>query len=181
MRLLLDRLEIGPHVTAVHCTHTDPLELQAYLERGGRVCVCPLTEANLADGLPPLTEVEAPAASLALGSDSNLRISMLEEMRWLEYGQRLRGERRGVLLDDRGEVGRVLFEIASLGGARSLGLQAGRIETGHYADFAAIDLDHPSLAGWKAERLIDSLVFGAADECVAGTCVAGKWSWREGD
>ncbi|MDX1385038.1 MAG: amidohydrolase family protein, partial [Thermoanaerobaculia bacterium] len=97
MGLLLDRVEVGPHLTAVHCTHTRPEELRAYLDRGARVCVCPLTEADLGDGLPALGEAEADPASLALGTDSNLRISMLEEMRWLEHGQRLRGERRGVL------------------------------------------------------------------------------------
>ncbi len=175
MGILLDRAEIGPWVTAVHCTHTDPAELRAFLDAGGRVCVCPLTEANLGDGLPPLADADCRSASLALGSDSNLRISMLEEMRWLEYGQRLRGERRGVFADPAGAVGRNLLEVATLGGARSLGIEAGRIEAGLWADLAALDLDHPTLRGWRPETLIDAFVFGGGDGAIAGTAVAGRW------
>ena len=103
---------------------------------------------------------------------------MVEEMRWLEYGQRLRGERRGVLRDSTGAVGRALLGVATLGGARSLGIQAGTIEPGARADFAALDLDHPALAGSTPESLIDAFAFGGPDDSIAGTCVAGDWSWR---
>lgn len=175
MGLLLDRVEVGPSLTAVHCTHTRPDELRAYLSRGGRVCVCPLTEADLGDGLPALAEAETDPACLALGTDSNLRISMLEEMRWLEHGQRLRGERRGVLRDARGDVAPALLEIATRGGAASLGIHSGRIEAGCWADLTAIDLEHPSLAGASAATLPAALVLGAGEETVAATCVGGVW------
>ncbi len=181
MHILLERVEVGPWVTAVHCTHTDPAELAAFLDAGGRVCVCPLTEANLGDGLPPLADAGCRAASLALGSDSNLRISMLEEMRWLEYGQRLRDERRGVFSEPAGGVGRNLFAVASLGGARSLAVEAGSLEAGRWADFAVLDLDHPSLRGWTPESLIDAFVFGGSEGALAGTAVAGRWRWRRGE
>ncbi len=176
MRLVLDRIAAGPWLTAVHCTHTDPGELREYLETGARICVCPLTEGNLGDGLPALDEARADAGSLALGTDSNLRISMTEEMRWLEYGQRLRGERRGVFGGPAGAVGRTLFGVGSRGGAVSLGLRAGTIEPGAWADFAAVDLDHPALSGATPETLMDALVFGGPDDAIAGTCVAGSWS-----
>ncbi len=177
--LLLERLESADGFTAVHCTHSRPAALAAWIERGGGICVCPLTEANLGDGLPPLAELlEArPEAigSLSLGTDSNARISMVEEMRWVEYGQRLAGRRRGVLSDGRGDVARALLQIATLGGARALGLPVGRIEPGHAADFAALDLDHPSLRGAGPDALPAAFVFGSCDEAVSATSVAGVW------
>ena len=72
---------------------------------GGNVCICPLTEANLGDGLADLAHVGRNGGSVCLGSDSNARISMLEEMRWLEYGQRLRTQSRGVVIGDEGRAG----------------------------------------------------------------------------
>lgn len=84
-------------LTAVHCTHTRPEDLRRFAAVGGRVCICPLTEADLGDGIPALAEVPEIHHRLCLGTDSNHRIDMLEEMRWLEYGQRLRYQRRGVL------------------------------------------------------------------------------------
>jgi formimidoylglutamate deiminase len=175
MAVLLDRLEISDAFTAVHCTHTEPGHLERFAAAGGNVCVCPLTEANLGDGIPPLAAVPAARDHLCLGSDSNARISMLEEARWLEYGQRLAGERRGALRDDAGRVGPGLLAAATRGGARALGLDAGEIEPGRWADLVAVDLDHPSLAGAEADTLLDALLLGGADGAVAATCVGGRW------
>ncbi len=112
---------------------------------------------------------------LSLGSDSNARISPLEEMRWLEYGQRLRNERRGVLRSGEGEVASVVLDAATAGGARALGLPAGRIEAGHWGDLVVIDLEHPSLAGCEAETLAEALVSGTDNGVVRGTYVGGNW------
>ncbi|HVS01045.1 MAG TPA: amidohydrolase family protein, partial [Thermoanaerobaculia bacterium] len=172
MELMRDVLGSAEGLTAVHCTHTEAGDLAWFLDAGGSVCVCPLTEANLGDGLPGLDIADA---ALCLGSDSNARISMLEEMRWLEYGQRLRSENRGALRDRDGRVARVLFRAATAGGARALGIDAGRIAPDAWADFTAIDLEAPTLAGWEPDTLLESLVFGAAEEAVAATCVAGDW------
>jgi len=101
MATLLDTLAIDGNLTAVHCTHTDSGEMARFLAAGGGVCVCPLTEANLGDGLPALDLVHA-AGGLSLGTDSNARIGFLEEMRWLEYGQRLRLGQRGGPDEDAG-------------------------------------------------------------------------------
>ncbi len=179
MALLLRELEIGPETTAVHCTHTDPGELARFAAAGGNVCVCPLTEANLGDGIPPL--VAAPSAAptvverLCLGTDSNARIAMIEEMRWLEYGQRLAGERRGALAGPDGRLAPCLLAAATLGGARSLGLPAGTIAPGLWADFAAIDLGHPALAGAEDDTLAEALITGCGNGAVAATSVGGRW------
>jgi formimidoylglutamate deiminase len=103
--------------TAVHCTHTPAEQLERFFAAGGKACICPLTEGNLGDGLPQLAELPGVEQHLCLGTDSNLRISMLEEMRWLEYGQRVRRQQRGSIAGDNGNH---LLEIATQGGAKSL-------------------------------------------------------------
>lgn len=174
-RLLLDSLDAGDELTSVHATHTDARELMEWLDRGANVCIAPLTEANLADGFPLVPPLLRHAAQLSLGTDSNARISMLEEMRMLEYGHRLRTEQRGVWRDETGNVGRVLLNAATAGGARSLQLDTGVISPGKYADLIAIDLDHPSLAGVRDDDLLDAWILGAPDSSVREVCVGGRW------
>ncbi|MBA3497131.1 MAG: formimidoylglutamate deiminase [Gemmatimonadales bacterium] len=174
MAVVLDAVEDGAF-TAVHCTHTANEDMARFLAAGGVGCLCPLTEGNLGDGVPHLARLHAAGGRLALGTDSNARLSMLEDMRWLEYGQRLRGELRGALPDSEGAVAPTLLAAATTGGARALNLRAGRIAPGWWADFAAVDLAAPSLADVPADRLLDALVFGAGNEVIAGTYVGGKW------
>ncbi|MGH7526209.1 MAG: formimidoylglutamate deiminase, partial [Gemmatimonadales bacterium] len=166
----------GPaNLTAVHCTHTARDDMARFLAAGGTVCVCPLTEANLGDGLPDLTLAHAADGRLCLGTDSNARLSPLEEMRWLEYGQRLRREMRGVLPDADGEVAPTLLAAATTGGARALGLPAGRIARGCWADLVAVDLTAPALTGIAPNRLLAAAIFGGGNEIVLGTFVGGRW------
>jgi formimidoylglutamate deiminase len=177
MAAILDAVQGGPF-TAVHCTHTSDGDWARFLAAGGMACLCPLTEGNLGDGIPRLARAHAASGRLAIGTDSNNRLAMLEEMRWLEYGQRLGGELRGALPDPTGVVAPTLLAAATTGGARALGLTAGRIEPGAWADFAAVDLRAPSLAEVPAARLLDALVFGAGNEVIAGTYVGGRWRAR---
>ena len=180
LALLNEELAIDGRFTAIHCTCAEPDELERFIAAGGNVCLCPLTEANLGDGILDLTPLLAGAADdrLSLGTDSNARISMVEEMRWLEYGQRLATRTRGVLTD-RNDVARALLKIATLGGARSLGIEAGEITPGRRADFAALDLEAPELAGLDEESLLAGWIFGAGNSVVAGTCVGGRWRLRQ--
>jgi formimidoylglutamate deiminase len=175
MRVLLDTLDIEGNLTAVHCTHTAAGDLRQFLEAGGTVCVNPLTEGNLGDGLPQLEPVPENLERLCLGSDSNARISPIEEMRWLEYGQRLRKERRGMLRNGEGEVAATVLGAATVGGARALGIPAGQIEAGHWGDLAVISLGHPSIAGCEVETLAEALVTGADNAVVKGTYVGANW------
>jgi formimidoylglutamate deiminase len=162
-------------VTAVHCTHSRPDQLRRFAELGGRVCVCPLTEANLGDGIPPLAAVPEAHTRLCVGTDCNARISALEEMRWLEYAQRLKNESRGVLLDDRRQFGGVPFAAATAVGAAALGLIAGRLLPGEWADLVAVDLRSPQLAPGLPEIGLSGLLLGAGDELIANSCVGGRW------
>jgi cytosine/adenosine deaminase-related metal-dependent hydrolase len=174
LELLLDRLEIGPETTAVHCTHSNEEDLDRFLGAGANVCVTPLTEANLADGVPPAL-LARPGVHVSLGTDSNLRIDFTEETRLLEYAQRLRAQKRGVFVDGSGSVASRLFEIATRGGARSLGLRAGEIETGFSADFMTLDLETPSLSASSPEELMTAFLLGAGSAALHRVAVSGRW------
>lgn len=106
---------------------------------------------------------------------------MLEEMRWLEYGQRLATGSRGIVIDANALVPPALLAIATAGGADALGVPAGRLEAGRWADFAVVDLEHPSLAGCDAETLPGALTFGAGNDVIVETCVGGRWRASRGD
>lgn len=172
---ILDAVGTAEAFTAVHATHTTADDLVRWVDAGGTVCACPLTEANLGDGIPGLGPLVAAGGPVCLGTDSNARISMIEEARWLEYGQRLAGERRGAITDGAGASAPALLAAATEAGAAALGLDAGRIEPGRLADLAAIDLGHPSLEGADRETLLAALLLGAGNEAVAATCVGGRW------
>ena len=174
MALLLERSLVDERFTAVHCTHTRAGDLEAFAAAGGSVCVTPLTEANLGDGIQRWPRELVLAGRLALGTDSNARISMVEEMRWLEYAQRLASESRGLLADRSGAVAPVLLAAATSGGARSLGLDTGAIRPGALADFVELDLGAEELAGWTADSLLESLVFGGGERSIAASWVGGK-------
>jgi formimidoylglutamate deiminase len=175
LELLVDRLDVGRGFTFVHGTHALPELVRAAFERGASLCLAPLTEANLGDGIPRLDGV--PEGQLALGTDSNARISMLDEMRWAEYGQRLLREQRGAFASPAGHVARSLLVAASSGGARALGVDAGTLAVGMHADFVAVDLAAPELAGWEEDTLLESLVFGAGERALVSTWVGGRRVW----
>ncbi len=180
MALLNERLEIDERFTAIHGTHTDPQEMRRFAQAGGIVCLCPLSEANLGDGIPDVPGIQAAGGPICIGTDSNARICMAEEMRWLEYVQRLAREKRGVCVDVAGNVAATLLQMATINGAGSLGVKTGRIEQGHWADLMAIDLTNPSLHGWTPENLLDALVLGTGENVVSAVYVGGKLTQRSG-
>jgi formimidoylglutamate deiminase len=180
LEILNETLASAERVTAVHCTQSEPPDVERYLRAGGGVCTCPLTEGNLGDGIPRALPLMHQAGRLSLGSDSNARISMLEEMRWLEYGQRLATKSRGIVTGADTGVPQALLAIATAGGADALGVPVGRLEAGRWADFAIVDLEHPALAGCDAESLGGALAFGAGNEVFVETCVAGRWRSSSG-
>ena len=148
-------------MTAVHCTHTDAREMDAYAATGANVCLCPLTEANLGDGIADISGMRKSNASICLGTDSNARISMIEEMRLCEYGQRLRDGRRGVCVDGDGRIDRPLIDMATRAGAAALGLKAGIIAPGHLADFTRIDITAPELQAVDTRYLATAIITGS--------------------
>lgn len=175
MRLLLDHGIVDARTTAIHGTHSTASDLRDYAAAGGAICLCPNTEGNLGDGIPDLAAMRDAGIPLSIGTDLNSRISPTEDLRWIEYVQRVRHQRRGEWVDSDGRVGRPLFELATRNGAASLGLEAGEIERGRLADLAAFDLGHRTLEAVTDEHLLDALVFGTGPEAMCGTCVGGRW------
>ncbi len=174
LALINEQCTVSPRFTAVHCTHSSEVDLENFIDRGGNLCLCPLTEANLGDGIPNLPYMHHRGGRICLGTDSNARLSFTEEMRWLELVQRLAREKRGVLIDEKGANAKPLLEIATKNGARSLGLKTGQIKKGHSADFLLLNLNHPTLHGWTKETLLESFILGAGNEPITGTFVGGN-------
>jgi formimidoylglutamate deiminase len=146
VELLAETGCLGPHTTVVHATHANAHELDLLAASGARVCVCPTTEANLGDGFVPAEEICERGIGICIGSDSNVRIDPLEELRELEGIARRRTLRRNVLSVS------TLLCCGADEGAASLGLE-------RWAD-VEVDLEHPSLAGVEPEHAHAALVFG---------------------
>ena len=173
---LLDHFgALGTLTTIVHATHANDAEIALLAQRGCTVCVCPTTEGDLGDGIAPYAELLVAQIPLAIGSDSNTRLDPIEELRWAEYSARMRYQRRRVLVDDElGSPGPLLLEYGTRRGAAALGLETGTIAPGMLADFIAIDLHQPSIAGWNARDFLDTLFFGASADAIVGTWVQGQ-------
>ena len=173
---LLERFgALGSMTTVVHATHANNSEIDLLARYGCTVCVCPTTEGDLGDGIAPYAELLARGIPLAVGSDSNTRLDPIEELRWAEYSARMRYQRRRVLVADAlASPGPLLLDYGTRRGAQSLGVETGAIAPGMLADFVAIDMQHPTLAGWNAGDFLDVLFFGASSEVVVGTWVSGK-------
>ena len=172
MALLNDAMDVSPMVTAVHCTHTAAADMEGWLTSGGNVCLCPLTEANLADGICDMHRIVMKGGCVSLGTDSNARISMVEEMRSMEYSQRLHREERGVCVDSSGMMANYLIDAATKNGARCLGISGGEIAVGKLADFTVIDIDHMQLSGATVETLGAALCCGADNSVILKTIVS---------
>lgn len=175
MRMVLEHVQPGSWFTAIHCTHSDPADLREYIATGAGICLCPTTEGNLGDGIPDARSMWNQGAPLCLGSDSNLRIDMFEEMRWLEFGQRLRFGTRGVITGEDGTTGGGLWSCATTNGARALGQSLGKIEPGSTADLLAISLSRPVFAAHEVDSSPNPLALGATAPSVGRPCVRGNW------
>lgn len=163
-----------PHAfTAVHAIHVTSGDLQRLNDQ--QVCACPTTEADLGDGIVPAAAWLEHRATLALGSDSNAIIDLVQEARLLEMHERLAQRARLRLIDDEGRVAPVLLAAATTGGARSLGWpQLGRLAIGSPFDAAVFELDHPLLRGVAPELVLDALVLAGTAEPITQVWVGGR-------
>jgi formiminoglutamate deiminase len=166
---LLDHADVGPRWCLVHATHMDAAETTRLARSGAVAGLCPITEANLGDGLFPAAPYRIAGGAFGVGSDSNVRIDLAEELRLLEYGQRLDKRRRGVA-----GSGAELFMAALAGGAQALAQASAGLAVGAPADIIELDSDHPSLAGRPGDAIIDSWVFSAGQGAI-------RRVWRRGE
>jgi formiminoglutamate deiminase len=157
----------------VHSTHLTDAETDALAASGAIAGLCPVTEANLGDGIFPARRYLDAGGGFATGTDSNIQIDVAAELRQLEYSQRLRDRARGCLATiEEHSVGGRLFRAAGAGGAQALQCEFG-IATGHSADIVSLDADHPSLVERRGDALLDGWIFGSNRPAV--DCV-----WRQG-
>ncbi|NYZ11227.1 formimidoylglutamate deiminase [Azospirillum sp. RWY-5-1] len=178
---LLDHANLSARWCLVHATHLTDSETRRLAASGAIAGLCPTTEANLGDGIFPAVDYLAAGGRFGVGSDSHVSVSPVEELRLLEYGQRLVHRSRAALGDPAApSVGERLWRLAADGGAAALGIRAGRLEAGCRADLVVLDPDSPVLGGRPADRMLDSLVFAGNVPAVRDVTVGGAWVVRDG-
>jgi formimidoylglutamate deiminase len=161
----------------IHCTHMTAEESERLARSGAVAGLCPITESSLGDGIFAATAFTRAGGHIAVGTDSNVRIAANEELRTLEYSQRLRDRRRNCLGTSGGSTGRVLYDAARGGGAQALGLQEmpalGGLAVGQRADIVVLDSDDRALIGRAGDTALDAWIF-AAGQAVRHVFGAGR-------
>lgn len=163
----------------IHATQMTPGETAALARSGAVAGLCPITEANLGDGIFDGPGWLAADGAFGVGTDSNVRISLAEELRLLEYSQRLNLKARAVMADTR-STGRLLWDGAAQGGAQAAGRQTGVIAVGQWADLLALDTGDLRLEGFQGDQLLDAFLFAGRDGLVTDLWSAGRHIVRDG-
>ena len=165
---LLANAEVDARWTLVHATHLEPSEVAGIARSGATVAICPTTEANLGDGLFPLRDYLAAGGAFGIGSDSQVSVSPVEELRWLEYGQRLSTRRRNIAVGaDSSSVGETLLHAVQASSARATGFDPG-------GEVLLLDEDAPQLTGATPEDLQDRWIFSGNRNLVREVHVNGE-------
>ncbi len=175
VRWLLERFDVDEAWCLVHATHLDDAETRDLAASGAVVCLCPSTEGNLGDGLFPLERFLPAGGRIAIGSDSHVTINPFEELRWLEYAQRLHSESRNVTSVEDPHVGRELFRRVLAGGAQAAGQSRFGLAPGAPADLVVLDAGDPMLAGHGPATLLDALLFSGYRVPIERVMVHGEW------
>lgn len=170
---LFDNHDVDARWCLIHATHMTEGETDRLARSGAVAGLCPVTEANLGDGIFNGVDYLSAGGHFGIGSDSNIRISTGEELRQFEYSQRLKHRGRAVLAEPGGSVGRRLYGNALAGGARALGRDSGAMEPGKWADLVALDTGALSGSG-RGDGLIDGFVFTADSRAVTDVWSAGR-------
>ena len=170
---LLRHADIDQRWCLIHATHMTEAETKEMAKAGAIAGLCPITEANLGDGAFPGRRFIAKGGHFGVGSDSNVLIGVADELRQLEYSQRLARQARNVLAKPGQSHGRALFDAAVTGGSVALGADGGGLAAGAAADFVSLDASHPSLAGKAGDAILDAWIFANGAK-VDGVWVRGK-------
>lgn len=178
---LLDHADVDEQWCLVHATHLSSAECSRLANSRAIAGLCLTTEANLGDGLFPAQQYMEHRGRFAIGSDSHISVSVVEELRLLEYGQRITHKRRTILANNaKPAVGAYLYEQALRGGAQALGIKTGAIAIGMRADFIVLDNTDPVLYGKREDQLLDAWIFASQRPSVKDVMVAGQWKIRDG-
>jgi formimidoylglutamate deiminase len=172
---LLDHATVDERWCLVHCTQVTDTELSRLATSHAVAGICPSTEANLGDGIFPLLSYLRQGGRIGIGTDSNVVTSPADELRWLEYVQRLVTKQRNLSeWRDGAATGANLYRRALAGGAQACGRPIGEIAPGYRADLVVLDPDHPALFGRKGDTALDSWIFSGNETPVRDVIVGGK-------
>jgi formimidoylglutamate deiminase len=181
IEFLYDKWNVTEDWCLVHATHADDAEVKRMAESGAVVGICPTTEANLGDGLFPAVAYTEAGGRWGIGSDSHVSVTVFEELRWLEYGQRLKHERRNRLHGGKqGNVGGYLYGAALEGGAQAMGQKVGKIAPGYAADFLVLDGRDPLVANSTGDDILSRWLFAGSRSMIRDVMVAGDWVIQDG-
>lgn len=178
---LLENVNVKSNWCLVHATHMTAAEVKAMALSGAVAGLCPLTEANLGDGIFEAAVFLRQGGVFGVGTDSNINISVAGELSTLEYSQRLRDRQRNVLAMGPNSTGHALYTRAAAGGAQALGRNCGAIETGKWADLVAIDGQHSQLLALKPQQLVDGWLFASPRNPVTELWSAGRHCVTNGE
>ena len=173
VRWLIDHAGVDARWCLVHATHMDEGETGDLARSGAVAGLCPVTEANLGDGIFNAADYIRAGGRYGVGADSNVSIGVAQELRQLEYAQRLRERARNVCAPPGASCGRTMLEAIWLGGAQALKRNSGKLAPGATADIVTFRADHPTLAGKADDQVLDAWVFSAGNSLV--DCV-----WSDG-
>ena len=177
---LYNRFEVDQRWCLIHATHLDDSEIQRMAASGAIAGLCPTTEANLGDGIFPAVEYIAQGGRWGIGSDSHVSLSAQEELRWLEYGQRLRDRRRNrITLPHQPSVGDLLWQQAAQGGAQACAINTGELAVGKRADWLVLEND-AFLSSVSSASLLNRWLFGGTQSQIRDVFVAGNQVISEG-
>ncbi len=174
VQYLLENLPVDKRWCAIHATHMTGTEIAALAASGAVAGLCPTTEANLGDGTFPAVAYLTQGGAIAIGSDSHITVSPAEDLRQLEYSQRLLYQARTVLAGGaHRSTGRRLLDSVLAGGAQAMNQPVGAIASGKRCDIAVLDTDHPALYGRSGDEIVDAWIFSAGNAAVCHLLVAG--------
>ena len=173
---LMRQVDVDARWCLVHATHLSDAERDSLAASGAVAGLCPTTEANLGDGLFPLSPYIAAGGRFGIGSDSHVSQSPVEELRWLEYGQRLAQQRRNIAVHGaERDVAGFLWRQALLGGAQAAGRRLGVLAPGRRADLLVLDSAHPNLDGVPPDEVLGRFLFSCNDNLVRDVLAGGHW------
>jgi formiminoglutamate deiminase len=163
---LLDHAPVDARWCCIHATHMNDRETEDLAKAGAVAGLCPVTEANLGDGTFNAAAFRDFGGRFGIGTDSNVRLGVADELRQLEYAQRLFHRARNIMAVAGGSTGRALFDGALAGGAAALQADGGGIAPGAPANVVTLDAAHPGFAGYEDDSILDAWIFGAARQAV---------------
>ena len=171
---LLDHAGLDPRWCLIHATHMTPDETARFAGSGAVAGLCPVTEASLGDGIFPAPDFVAAGGRYGVGTDSNVLVGAADELRQLEYAQRLGHRQRNVLAAPGASTGRALFDAALAGGGQALAAEGGGLAPGAPADCVALAGTDPALIERRGDALLDGWIFAAGSRAVDAVWVAGR-------